>query len=114
MLSITIFGDKFFYTNYTDDSVTCCNYHGNILWKFCDTSVLKSPFGISVDHDGNVFVVGRLTHNVVVIYPNGQHYRQLLVRIDELSFPTVLHFDTSSNKLLVANRASEAFVYDVE
>ncbi|CAG2246604.1 unnamed protein product [Mytilus edulis] len=74
---VTTFGDKLFYTNYTDDSVTCCNYHGNILWKFCDTSVLKSPFGISVDHDGNVFVVGRLTHNVVVISPDGQRCRQL-------------------------------------
>ncbi|XP_052087863.1 uncharacterized protein LOC127724900 [Mytilus californianus] len=36
---VTKFGDKLFYTNSDNDSVTCCDYHGNILWTFCDTSV---------------------------------------------------------------------------
>jgi hypothetical protein len=41
-------------------------------------SVLQLPYGISVDNDGNVYVVGYYTHNVVVISPDGQRHRQLL------------------------------------
>ncbi|CAC5413294.1 unnamed protein product [Mytilus coruscus] len=65
---VTTFGDKLFYTNCDNHSVTCCDYHGNILWTFCDKIVLKSPLGITVDNSGNVFVVGWFTQNVVVIW----------------------------------------------
>ncbi|CAG2216950.1 unnamed protein product [Mytilus edulis] len=76
---VTTFGDKLFYTDNSNNSVTCCDYHGNILWTFCDTSVLVYPLGISVDNDGNVFVVGCSTKNVVVISSDGQRCRQLFI-----------------------------------
>ncbi|CAC5388331.1 unnamed protein product [Mytilus coruscus] len=76
---VTTFGEKLFYTNSENHSVTCCDYHGNILWTFCHTSVLVSPFGISVDKGGNVFVVGWSTHNVVVIFPDGQQFRTTFI-----------------------------------
>ncbi|CAC5375174.1 unnamed protein product [Mytilus coruscus] len=106
---VTTFGDKLFYTNYNNHSVTCCDYHGNILWTFCNKSVLLSPVGISVDNDGNVFVVGGDTNNVVVISSDGQRYRQLLSSEDGLKYPSALHYDTSTNKLLVANTSNDAF-----
>ncbi|CAG2191121.1 unnamed protein product [Mytilus edulis] len=74
---VTAFGDKLFYTDYTKNNVICCAYHGNTIWTFCDRSVLMSPLGISVDNDGNVYVAGNYTHNVVIISPDGQRYRQL-------------------------------------
>ncbi|CAC5397610.1 unnamed protein product [Mytilus coruscus] len=111
---VTTFGDKLFYTNCDNDSVTCCDYHGNIVWTFCDTSVLSSPLGISVDNDGNVFVVGWNTDNVVVITPDGQRHRQLLSSRDGLSGPSVLHYDQSNDKLLVVNMLDKAFLFDVK
>ncbi|XP_052087503.1 uncharacterized protein LOC127724560 [Mytilus californianus] len=111
---VTTFGDKLFYTNFDNHSVTCCDYHGNILWTFCDTSVLMHPLGISVDNGGNVFVVGRHTDNVIVISPDGQRYRQLLSSEDGLNYPNVLHYDTSTNTLLVANVVKAAFLFEVE
>ncbi|CAG2208911.1 unnamed protein product [Mytilus edulis] len=110
---VTTFGDKLFYTN-CNDSVTCCDYHGHILWTFCDKSVVRSPQGVSVDNDGNVYVVGCNTSNVVVISADGQHYRQLLSSEDGLSFAWALHYDTSTNELLVSNPSNEAFLYDVK
>ncbi|CAC5408466.1 unnamed protein product [Mytilus coruscus] len=114
LVYVTTFDDKLFYTNHKDHSVTCCDYHGNILWTFCDKTVLLFPLGVSVDNDGNVFVVGYSTQNVVVISPDGQRYRQLLSGKDGLRTPQALHYDKSTNELLVANQSAEAFLYDVK
>ncbi|XP_063404183.1 uncharacterized protein LOC134687654 [Mytilus trossulus] len=111
---VTTFDDKLIYTNYDKHSVACCDYHGNILWTFCDTNVLNYPLGISVDNDGHVFVAGYITHNVVVISPDGQRCRQLLSSKDGLMNPQVLHYDQYTNKLLVANESKDAFLYEVK
>ncbi|XP_071136151.1 chromosome partition protein Smc-like [Mytilus edulis] len=110
---VATFRDKLFYTNSDTHSVTCCDYHGNILWTFCHISILLSPFGISVDKNGNVFVVGLGSRNVVVISPDGQSFRQLLSRKDGLDNPQALHYDQSTNNLLVALRTNEAYLFEV-
>ncbi|CAG2208904.1 unnamed protein product [Mytilus edulis] len=110
---VTAFGDRLFYTNYDHHTVTCCDYHGKILWTFHDTTFLLSPLGIPVDNDGFVYVVGGKTHSVVVISPNGKSCRQLLSSDDGLNLPHVLHYDQSTNKLLVANHLDTAFLFDV-
>ncbi|CAG2236281.1 unnamed protein product [Mytilus edulis] len=111
---VAALGDKLYYTHYRNHSVTCCDYHGNTLWTFCDRNVLMSPLSISVDNDGNVYVAGFDSNNVVVISPDGQHYRQLLSSEDGLRLLWALHYDKSTNKLLVANRPNEAFLFAIE
>ena len=106
-------GHKLYYTNWKTDTVTCCNLHGSTQWEFKDGRVLQHPFGISVDNDGNVYVVGRRSNNVVVISPDGQHHRQLLSSKDGLEEPHVLDYDKSTNILLVVNESSTAFLFDV-
>jgi DNA-binding beta-propeller fold protein YncE len=104
-------GDKLYYTN--TNTVTCCDLHGTTQWEFKDTRVLQGPRGISIDNDGNVYVVAYSTNNVVVISPDGQRHRQLLSSKDGLSFPRVLDYDKSTNRLLVVNQNSTAFLFDV-
>jgi DNA-binding beta-propeller fold protein YncE len=62
------------------------------------------------DNDGNVYVVGFSSNNVVVISPDGQRHRQLLSSKDGLR---VLDYDRSTNSLLVVNESSTAFLFDV-
>ncbi|XP_063402421.1 uncharacterized protein LOC134686676 [Mytilus trossulus] len=111
---VTTFGDKLCYTDYNEDSVTCCDFHGKIMWKFSDISVLDTPYGICVDNDGNVFVVGYHSHNVVVISRDGKQHRQLLSSDDGLKYPRALHYDQSTNKILVANEFNDAFLYEAK
>jgi DNA-binding beta-propeller fold protein YncE len=107
-------GDKLYYTKTNTHTVTCCDLHGTIQWEFKDERVLQGPFGISVDNDGNLYVVGYSTNSVVVISPDGQRHRQLLSSKDGLSKPTVLDYDKSTNRLLVVNESSTAaFLFDV-
>jgi DNA-binding beta-propeller fold protein YncE len=79
-------GDNLYYTNSSTDTVTCCDLHGTTQWDFKAERVLENPRGISVDNDGNVYVIGCNSNNVVVISADGQRHRQLLS--SEESFTT--------------------------
>ncbi|CAG2200589.1 unnamed protein product [Mytilus edulis] len=84
---VETFKDNIYYTNQFTKTVTCCDFQGNTRWVFSNASVLVGPFGISVDGDGNVYVVGNRTNNVVIISPNGQHYKELLISENGLNEP---------------------------
>jgi sugar lactone lactonase YvrE len=58
------------------------SYYPLVQWEFNDERVLQCPLGISVDNDGNVYVVGCHSNNVMVISPDGQRHRQLLASKD--------------------------------
>ena len=105
-------GDKLYYTNWNTHTVTCCDLYGTSQWEF-NESVLRCPLGISVDNDGNVYVVGFHSKNVVVISPDGQRHRNLLSERDGLVNPRLLDFDKSTNRLLVVNESESAFLFDV-
>jgi DNA-binding beta-propeller fold protein YncE len=110
---VAISGDKLYYANVNAHTVTCCDLHGTTQWKFSDKRVLRGPFGISVSNDGNVYVVGYSSSNVVVISPDGKRHRQLLSSKDGLISPHVLDYERSTNRLLVVNNSSAAFLFDV-
>jgi DNA-binding beta-propeller fold protein YncE len=93
--------------------VTCCDLQGTTQWEFKYERVLRYPRGITVDNDGNVYVTGRDSNNVVVISPDGQRHKQLLSSKDGLVEPHVLDYERSTNKLLVVNRRDIAFLFDV-
>jgi DNA-binding beta-propeller fold protein YncE len=44
----------------------CCDLHGTTQWEFNDKHVPHTPCGIAIDNDGNVYVVGCRSNNVVV------------------------------------------------
>ena len=105
-------GDKLYYTNTNTHFVTCCDLHGTTQWKFKNERVLRGPLGVCIDNDGNVFVVGYHSDNVVVISPDGQRHRQLLSSKDGLRSPRVLDYDKYTNRLLVVNNSSIALLFD--
>ena len=84
--------------------MTCCDLHGTTQWEFNDKRVLREPVGISVGNAGNVYVVNYSSSNVVIISRDGKRHRRLLSSKD---------YDRSTNRLLVVNNSSAAFLFDV-
>jgi DNA-binding beta-propeller fold protein YncE len=109
---LAISGGKLYYTNYFTHTVTCCELHSATQWEFSDECVLLYPCGIAVDNNGNVYVVGRNSSNVVVISPDGQRHRQLLSSKVGLKNPPALDYDRSTNRLVVVNKSSTVFLFD--
>jgi hypothetical protein len=105
--------DELYYTTFSTHTVTCCDLHGTAQWEFNNQRVLQHPCGISVDNEGNVYVVGYSSNNVVVISSYGQRHRQLLSKKDGLVRPVVLDYNRSTNKLLVVNECDTALLFDV-
>lgn len=89
---VETFGDKISQTNSTLNSVICYVIRGSEQWSFKDESVLKGPMGISVDNDGNVYVVGKSSRNVVAISADGQQYKEILTANDDLLDASCLHY----------------------
>ncbi|CAG2254824.1 unnamed protein product [Mytilus edulis] len=75
---VTTFKDSIIYTDYRINTVTCTNLQGQVNWKFKVEGILKYPFGVSVDHVGNVYAIGHYSCNVVVISSDGQRHREIL------------------------------------
>ncbi|CAC5388997.1 unnamed protein product [Mytilus coruscus] len=71
---VTTLGNKLYYTNKDEDSVICCDFESETLWIFRNETVLSWPHDISVDSDGNVYVVGYDSCNVEVISPDGKQF----------------------------------------
>lgn len=59
----------------------CCDWFGAVLWKFTN-EMMKFPEGIITDEMGNVYVGSYGYNNVIVISPDGKHYKELLTRKD--------------------------------
>lgn len=97
----------------TESSIECCDIKGNVVWSFEDIEVLKQPRGIVVDKNGNIFVVGGLSENIVVISTDGKKCREILKKDSGLSNPRAIAYDQEHNRLLICNNQEKAFIYDV-
>ncbi|XP_063400150.1 uncharacterized protein LOC134684773 [Mytilus trossulus] len=108
---VTTFGNKLYHTNPYDNSVTCSDREGKKQWTF-QNSVLQTPGGITVDRNGDIYVVGRKSNNVILISSDGKHHR-LLSANEGLSELLAIHFSKERNMLIVANKKGKAFLYSV-
>ena len=103
-----------YYTDEINNTVFCCDFDGNEIWKFRDPS-LKYPCSVAYSPTGYVFVVGTISQNVMVMAPNGQQSKSLLSKLDGLDGPAGIHYDAQSNRLVVVLASFKGLValYDV-
>lgn len=104
--------DHLYYTK-SETSIECCDIEGNVVWSFVDTKILRQPRGIAVDKDGNIFVVGGTSENVIVISPNGINCREVLNSDSGLNNPRAISYDRENNRLLICNDIKKAFIYNI-
>jgi ElaB/YqjD/DUF883 family membrane-anchored ribosome-binding protein len=100
---VVAFKGKICYTNQRKKTITCCLFNGTPVWQFKKEDILGNPHGITVDENGNLYVVGERTSNTVVISADGQCHKIILTSDDGLRKPSAVCFDEPKKQLLVAN-----------
>ncbi|CAG2249876.1 TRIM71 [Mytilus edulis] len=98
---VSVSNDKIYYTDNNDSSVVCYDRNGSRVWTFKDESVLKFPRGITLDNDGNVYVVGEKSSNVFIISSDGKHHKEILTKGDGLLTSTAIFFDKQKREFLL-------------
>lgn len=112
---ISLHANKIYYTDWAENTVNCCDFNGSEIWCYGYDNVVSQQ-GIAADADGNVFVVGYRTNNVMVTSPDGRRYKILLKgESDGLNWPTGLFYDAQGDRLLICNETDgHAALYDIE
>ncbi|CAG2185343.1 unnamed protein product [Mytilus edulis] len=111
---ITYFKNKFYVTNHTNHTVTSFDDKGSVIWAYKDDVNMKTPRGISVDNNGNVFVASERSNNVIMISYDGSRAKQIVDQNNGLFRPCALHYNRSSNQLLVVNKQGTVYLFNVE
>lgn len=111
---VATFDDKIYHTNHKTHSVACYDLKGETQWIFENVCVLKEPRGISVDNNGNVFVVGNESNYVVVLSADGKQHKEILQASENQLYPFTLDCNRNTNELLVANATGKAMLFTVD
>ncbi|CAG2232508.1 unnamed protein product [Mytilus edulis] len=108
---VATFGENIYQTNIQTYSVTCYDLQGTVKWKFQNEHVLKSLRGISIDNNGNVYVVGESSKTLVLLSANGQQYKTIVTASDGSCSPMSLDYNKITNQLLVSNFSDKAMTF---
>ncbi|XP_063410710.1 uncharacterized protein LOC134693739 [Mytilus trossulus] len=106
--------DSLFLTYPLTNTIYCCDLNGVDRWTFTDDNMLN-PSGITTDQNGNVYVSCYKSNNIVVVSPDGKHYKELLTEKDGLYNPTGIYYDKLNDCLLVCNGGNcNTFLFDIK
>lgn len=97
----------------------CCDFNGSIRWRLTvemmDLDFMMRYGNITTDRKGNIYMTCTFSNNVVVVSPDGKHYKELLTDEDGLDSLGGIYYDKSNDCLLVYNfRYLHTFLFDVK
>jgi hypothetical protein len=104
--------NNIYYTDYY--KVYCIKEDGSNVFTFSSPD-LKGPDGIDTDRQGNIYVVGRGSNNILRLSPDGQNSDIIMKMEDGISVPVTLCFSRDFKKLFVSDeRGTQVVVYNCE
>jgi hypothetical protein len=104
--------NNIYYTDYK--KVYCIKKDGSKVFTF-SSPYLKGPTGIDNDRQGNAYVVGRKSNNILRLSPDGQNSDIIMKKEDGISDPFTLCFSRDFKKLFVSNKnGTQVVVYNCE
>jgi hypothetical protein len=104
--------NNIYYTDY--HKVYCIKKDGSNVYTFSSPD-LRGTHCIDTDRQGNVYVVGWVSNNILRLSPDGQNSDIIMKKEDGISEPRTLCFSRDFKKLFVSNRGGKrVVVYNCE
>ncbi|CAC5389421.1 unnamed protein product [Mytilus coruscus] len=94
-----------FCSSYSNGNVYCYDMKGQEVWNFHDDS-LRHPYSVANDRNGNVFVVGCVSRNLIIIQHDGKTYKNLL-NFENCSNPSAVYYHMDKNTLLICDEKGD-------
>ncbi|CAG2192712.1 unnamed protein product [Mytilus edulis] len=109
---IAVWKDNIVLTNWKSHEINCYDICGVHQWSFTNDN-LRSPNGVATDKEGNVFVVGTYSHNILILSKNYKETNTYWFQDAEMRYPIAVDYDQSSDKLIVCNMKGTVKAFDV-
>ncbi|KAJ8312776.1 hypothetical protein KUTeg_010149 [Tegillarca granosa] len=100
--------DNILYTDRKTDELYCIDMNGKVLFTYSDKS-LTCPTDVKVDDDGNIYVVGRMSHNIHMLSPEGKFIKMFLSEKDGIHRPYFLYFYKEFSQVMVCCDMDDSF-----
>lgn len=108
---VTCAENRIYFAKWEKNEIHCYDFSGKQMWIYKNESNIISPNGVSADKDGNVFVTGSKSNNVVVISSDGSKCKEIL---SNQKFPVAIDLDKDNRRLLVCSSNSSAVLYSLQ
>ena len=99
--------NNIYYTDYSN--VYCMKRDGSNVFTFSSPD-FNGLFGIDNVQQGNVYVVGWYSNNVLRLSPDGLNSDIIMKKEDDISNPVTLYFSRDFKKLFVSNEGGKGVV----
>lgn len=109
---IAVWKNLIFLTNWKAHEIYCYNTSGEIQWTFSNEN-LRCPNGVSTDKEGNVFIVGTYSHNILIVSNNYKETKEYRFKDAGMKYPIAIDYDKSSCKFIVCNLKGKVKIFDV-
>lgn len=109
---VATYEDKICYTDSLNNVVVLLDLASKIIWTYKNKTLLKSLTKVTFDKQGNIYVVGQSTYNIVFISNDGQKSRQVLSKTDGIMSTMSIVFDSNKNRLIVASILGDVEIYN--
>lgn len=105
-------GSKFHVADSRKGLITL-NIEGTVVWRYAG-SELKGAYGVCTDGDGNLFVTGILSHNVMHMGQHGEKMGEIINASNGIQSPISVCFDKNSSKVLVTKIGNYLYAFEFD
>ncbi|KAL3888184.1 hypothetical protein ACJMK2_000563 [Sinanodonta woodiana] len=91
---------RVYVTLYGKDSLLCLNMEGKKQYTYSEDN-LKSPLGVAVDRDDNIYVLGFHSHNIHQLSPEGCIIQVINKGVPQ--YPCAISFENSRDTFIITN-----------
>lgn len=99
---VSVSQDKLYSARWDTGEIFCYDLQGKTNWKFENKSLVNPPNGITTDIEGNAYVTGSFSNNVIFISSDGKETKEIISSTENLKNPIAIDYDKKTDRLLVS------------
>ncbi|VDI09059.1 tripartite motif-containing protein 2/3 [Mytilus galloprovincialis] len=99
---VSVSQDKLYSARWDTGEIFCFDLQGKTNWKLEYKSLVNPPNGITTDSEGNAYVTGSFSNNVIFISSDGKETKEIISSSENLKNPIAIDYDKKTDRLLVS------------